>query len=110
MMRIIQYFCSLVGLLSFLFTGCIKQPQTQSPVTSNKWSGEVSYERTTALRDKVIANPRDEASLHELVSLLDDNSPLNRGNAAGCLRQLGQNRLTREQVAPIAVPALASRI
>jgi hypothetical protein len=71
---------------------------------------KVSFERTTGLRDKVIANPKDEASLRELVSLLDDSYALNRSNAAGCLRQLGENRATRDQVAPIVVPALATRI
>ncbi len=76
----------------------------------SKSLGEVSFEMTTELRDKVIANPRDDASLRELVSLLDDNAAINRANAAGCLRQLGENRLTRGRVAPIVVPALARRI
>ncbi len=109
-MRTFRNLFILMGLLSFLFSGCIKRPEAQSPASSNRSSGEVSFERTTGLRDKVIANSKDQASLRELVSLLDDSSALNRANAAGCLRQLGHNRVTRDQVAPIAVPALASRI
>jgi hypothetical protein len=69
-----------------------------------------SLRKTTSLRDRVIANPADEKSLRELVDLLDDRFFLNKTNAAGCLRQLGENPATRDHVAPIAIPALASRI
>lgn len=109
-MRTFGHLFALMGFLAFLFSGCTKQPQVQSTVSSNETPGEVSFERTTGLRDKVITNPKDEASLRALVNLLDDNSALNRANAAACLRQLGENKVTRDQVAPIAVPALASRI
>ena len=73
-------------------------------------SGQASYAHATSLRDAVVANPADQASLNELIGLLDDDHHLVNANAAGCLRQLGGNIQARPVVAPFVVPALAARI
>lgn len=90
--------CTLLLLTGHLFLASCSDP------------GQESYDRTTALRDAVIASPSDHVSLQELIVLLDDEYFLMRSNAAACLRQLGENIQTRQQVAPTVVPALAVRI
>jgi hypothetical protein len=82
-------------------------------------SGQISsgdYDDIIMLRDRLMADPRDSKSLSRLIDYLDDHfrisdlNGLDSGNAAGCLRQLGDGPQNQKRIvpiiAPVAVPAL----